>query len=210
MKILIINDYLQLGGAEVYINNLRNILLNNNKEVYLLNFEEKQEFKKKIATIKNKENIINIPKCRYMKINKIIFNFKLYIQIRKIIKKINPDKIILNNIFYSPITQLKALKEYEVYNVIHDYSIVCPKSTLIINEENVCKGYKENNCLCNCTYHNKLQLVLKLWQTKAIERLRKKIIKKFISPSECLNNMLKKYDYNSVCINNPIDINRYK
>lgn len=208
MKILIINDNLILGGAEQYTLNLRNILEENiENDIYLMTFDTK--YCENIVEIDNKKNIINIVSKNYIgKINKLIFNPILYLKIRKQLNIIKPHKIILNNIFYSPITQMKALKGYEVYQVVHDYSIVCPKSTCIKCNQQVCNGYKESDCTKECIYHNsKIAIFLKLQLTKYMERIRKKIVKKLISPSECLNNYLKKYNYNTECINNPIKIN---
>lgn len=221
MKILIINDNLLSGGAETYTLNLKKIIENTKEyEVTLMTFDN--EFEKNLIKIEDKKNIINMVNGSIIgKINKVIFNPLLYYKIRKKIKKIKPDKIILNNIFYSPITQMKALNGYEVYQIIHDYSIVCPKSTCIKQNFEICNGYKNCNCIKECKYHSsKISIIFKLYITKRMEKIRKKIVKKLISPSECLNKYLKKYNYDSECINNPIitkdsnteykkDINRY-
>ncbi len=207
MRILVINEKLLEGGAEVYVHNLRKILKNDN-DVFLLCFEN--QFEEKIKYLEDKSNIKNI-KTRsgiFVFFNKLFFNVNLYIKIRKIIKQINPDKIILNHIVYNPITQLKALKGYEVYQVIHDYSIVCPKSTCVKDNLEICSGYKCNNCMKKCKYHNsKIVLFFKLLLTKKMEKLRKKYVKNNISPSILLNEYLHNFDYNSVCINNPIEMN---
>lgn len=211
MRILIINDKLMFGGAEIYILNLKKILENNKEnQVKLMTFDNK--FETKIGEITNNQNIVNLyPKNCLGKINKFIFNLGLYCKIRKEIKKFNPDKIILNNIFYSPITQIRALKGYDVYQVVHDYSIVCPKSTCVKENFDICKGYKTCKCVKECKYHSsKISMILKLYLTKKMEKLRKKYIKQFVSPSECLNKYLLDNGYNSICINNPIEIKNRK
>lgn len=203
MKILIINEKLLLGGAEQSCLKMKKLLENENHNVHYLTFDE--NFEEKINKIDSKNNIYNI-KVKGFLVNKMIFKPILYFQIRKIIKKINPDKIILNNIFCSPITQLKALKGYEVYQIIRDYTVICPKMTATKMNYQICKGYHYENCRKECTYHNsKLQLMLKLHLVKKMEKLRKKLVKKVISPSEKLNTYLKDYGYNSTCINNPMD-----
>lgn len=205
MKILIVNDKLIQGGTEIYALNLKEILEKEN-EVYLLTFDN--QFSENIKKINNNKNIINIKmNSKLGKLNKLLFNPYLYKKIRKEVKKINPDKIIINNIFYSPITQIKALKGYELYQIVHDYSVVCPKSTCLKDDMNICNGYKNEKCIKQCLYHqSKRTLIVKLKLTKKMEKLRKKYIKKFISPSEKLNQYLKSYNYDSVCINNPIKI----
>lgn len=206
MKILIINDNLLCGGAEIFALNLKALLEKNGYETFLMTFDE--NFEEKISKVENKNNIINVSLKTFLgKANKLIFNFKLYFKIRKAIKQINPDKIIINNLFVSPMTQMKAVKGYDTYQVVHDYSVVCPKSICIKNYFDVCEGFKENNCIKTCTYHNsKLDIILKLYLTKRMEKIRKKYIKLLISPSKCLHNYLIKNGYNSVCMNNPMEV----
>lgn len=204
MKILIVNDKIIEGGAEQSCLKMKKLLEENKQEVYYLTFDN--EFERKIKTINNNKNIINIKTTNNV-LNKIIFNIKLYFQIRNKLKKIKPEKVILNNIFISPITQLKALKGYEVYQIVRDYSIVCPKLTATKCNHTICKGYKYNNCIKECEYHNsKIQLIVKLKLIKKMEKLRKKYVKKFISPSQKLNEYLTDYGYKSCYINNPMDI----
>lgn len=203
MRILIVNEKLIQGGTEIYVLNLKEILEKDN-EVYLLTFDD--NFKNNIKKIENNKNIINIEiNNRIGKINKILFNPFLYKRIREQVKKINPDKVIINNTFYSPITQIKALKGYELYQIVHDYSIVCPKSTCLKDNMHICEGFATEKCYKECKYHNsKISLILKLRLTKKIEKVKKKYIKKFISPSEQLNKYILKYNYDSICINNPL------
>ena len=200
MKILIVNERLIEGGTEIYVLNLKKLLEKDN-EVYLLTFDN--EFEKNILKVKSHQNIINIKSDN--KFNKLIFNPFMYWKIRKELKKIQPDRIIVNNLFCSPITQINALKKYKTYQVVHDYSIVCPKSTCLKDSMSICQGYKSEQCYSKCCYHNsKMSLIIKLYLTKKMEKLKKKNIKKFITPSLKLNEYLKSYEYNSVSINNPI------
>lgn len=206
MKILLINDYLTYGGAEKYTINLMEILEKSGHKVALLCFDK--EFDEKLDKdnkLKNKE-IYNI---RVSKLSKILFNPLLFFRIKKILKNFKPDKIIVNNIFTSPITELFSFKGYDSYQVVHDYGIVCPKSTCIRDNFEVCLGYKKANCTKSCKYHSSTMLMnIKLFQLKVVEKLRKRYIKLLISPSEYLNKYLKEYGYNSVCINNPIMLNK--
>lgn len=204
MKILIINEKLIEGGTEQSCLKMKNLLELYGNDVYYLTFDN--EFETKIKTIENKKNIYNITVKNNL-LNKLIFKPILYRKIRRVLNEILPDKVILNNIFCSPITQIKALKGYEAYQIIRDYTVVCPKSTSIKTDYNICNGYKFEKCSNNCIYHNsKIQLLLKLYITKKMEKLRKKIIKKVISPSQKLNQYLLNYGYNSCCVNNPMEL----
>lgn len=200
MKILIINELLISGGAEQSCLKTKKILEKNSHEVYYLNFDNK--FEKNILEVENQKNIINI-KIPNNNINKSILNVYYYLKIRKTIKKINPDKIILNNIFSSPITILKALRGFEVYQIIRDYFPVCPKSTMIKNDLSVCEGYKYEDCL-KC--QDNIQMKVKIARIKKLEKLRKTILKKVIAPSQKLTDYLSNYGYDAICVNNPIEI----
>lgn len=208
MIILIVNENIIEGGAEQSCLKMKKLLEKHGQDVYYLTFDDK--FYEKTKNMTDKKNIINI-KVNKNLINKLIFKPMLYIKIRNVLKNISPDKIILNNIFCSPITQLRALKGYEVYQIVRDYTIVCPKMTAVKMDYSICNGYNYQKCIKECTYHNsKMQLILKLYLVKYMEKLRKKIVKKFIAPSENLNKYLLEYGYNSCCINNPMDINNVK
>ena len=208
MKILIMNDFLLEGGAEVYVINLVKLLEENGHDVKLISFDN--EFEEKVNKIElNKNNLFNIKISN--KLNKIIFFWSTYKKIRKKINEICPDKIIVNNFFSAPFAQYKALKEYDSYQVVHDYHFICPKSTCIEDNLNICSGYKNKKCLKNCNYHSsKLILLLKKIPPYRLEKIRKKYIKQFISPSECLTKYLLSYKYDAICANNPIDTHTLK
>lgn len=206
MKLLIINDNLLEGGAEIYVKNLIKILLDKKHDVRLITFDN--DFESKIEKYDiNHDIIINI---KHNKLDKIKFHKKLYLKLRQYIDEFSPDKIIVNNLFASPFTQYRALEGYDAYQVVHDYHFICPKSTCIKSDYEICSGYKEN-CFKNCKYHNsKILLKIKEIQTQRLEDIRKKYIKIFISPSDCLKKYLYNYGYNVVCINNPVDVDKFK
>ncbi len=204
MKILIVNENIIGGGAEQSCLKMKKLLEEHEQEVYYLTFDDR--FYEKTENMINKNNIINI-KVNKNIINKLIFKPILYLKIRNILRKISPDKVILNNIFCSPITQITALNGYEIYQIVRDYTIVCPKMTSVKMDYSICNGYNYEKCIKQCTYHDsKIQLILKLYLVKYMEKLRKKIVKQCIAPSKNLNKYLLKYGYKSCCINNPMDI----
>lgn len=204
MKILIMNDFLLLGGAEIYTENLANLLEKNKHDVYIITFDN--EFEEKIDKFKFDKNKVFNFKFKN-KISKLLFEKKTYSKLKGKIEEIKPDKIIVNNFFSSPITQYKVLAGYEAFQVVHDYSFICPNLKLRKSDANICKGYKYENCIKNCTHHNsKLQLLVKLYLLKKIEKLRKKYIKKFIVPSQKLTDYLLEYGFDAIKINNPVYI----
>ena len=199
MKVLIVNEFYKCGGAEVYAFNLKKLLNEHGNTVKLLcfSFNEQDVFE---------ENDKNVD---FFKIegsyNKILFNPLLYLQLSRYLKKYNPDLIIINNIFSAPYTQLLAFGKYKCIQVIHDYSIVCPKGTCIYNKYEICDGYTENACLKKCKYQDsKLKLFVKRTQLQIENKIRKNKVDYFISPSRKLANYLEKYGFKVQCINNPI------
>lgn len=192
-KILVINEMLHYGGAEIYFNNLINILSSKGFEVKGLVLNKKNY---------NSSEQISLIDCSG-KLNKICYNFKLSKKIKKIIIDFKPDIIILNNVFSGYLSVYHALKQFNVIQVVHDCKIFCPKySADYLYKNKKCSG---ENCL-KCTrcegIKNVPQMFFRYLLMKRTLSLRKKYT--FVSPSEILNENLIKRRYDSVCINNPI------
>ncbi len=198
MKILLVNEFAQLGGAEQIANNQMEIFEDNGHDVKFLCFNKGnlQEFKK---------NMDIIPCCA--KVNRILFKPLLYAKIRRYVKQYNPDIVIIHSLWSSPLSQYPAFKGFNTYQIVHDYNPICPNSSCVrINgDKKVCEGYRSAQCLKQC-YENgsKVQLIIKYVMLRILEPIRKKYVKLFISPSSKLNEYLLRYGYNSVCINNPL------
>ena len=203
MKVVIMNDSLLCGGAEIFSLNLFNLLEKNKHDVYLFTFDYNFDKKKDKVKI-DKTKMINF-KIKN-KIGKIFFMPILYIKIRKKLKMISPDVIIVNNLFCSPLTQYISLSGYNAYQVVHDCHFICPKTMCMIDDFNICNGFKNKKCYKKCYYHDsKAKMFLKEKQTRILQVIRKKYIKKFIVPSEWLTNYLIEYDYDAYCLNNPLN-----
>jgi len=198
------NDFLLCSGAEIYTENLVNLLKNRGHDVYLITFDKK--FKSKIENFNFEKSKIYNFKFK-SKLSKVLFKKGMYKKLTSKIKEINPDKIIVNNFFSSPTTQYRALEGYEAFQIVHDNTFICPNLKVCKNNGKICRGYKFESCIKNCKHHNsKLKLMVKLHLVKKVENLRKKYIKKFIVPSLSLTKYLQEYGYDAVCINNPVSI----
>lgn len=200
MRILIVNEFVELGGAEQIVKNQVEILKKNGHEVYVLCFN----YGNAVPEVSDK--IYKVINNRFA-LNKLIFNISYFLKIRKYIGEIKPDVIIVHSLFSAPFTQYRALKGYKCIQIVHDYYPVCPNTYCVkINtDKSICNGYKKENCLSECTYHDsKSILALKYCQTKRLEPIRKSAISRFISPSMRLCEYLVEYGYNAGCINNPL------
>lgn len=197
---VIINEHKFSGGTEVFVQKLKAILLKNklcHKSVYING-----------GDCDCSSNEINL-KFQGSKWSKIFISPKLIIKLKKIINR--NDICIVNNIFSSPISIYICLILNKAIRIIHDYSIVCPKSTCIKDDGMVCNGYKFEHCLLNCNYHDsKIQLLIKLMLTYITGWLGKKAIRQFISPSKKLAKYAKTNGFNCVAIPNPVSLSIVK
>lgn len=208
MKVLIINDLLIGGGAEMQGLREKQILERNGHEVFYLTFDE--SYSNKSNQYGKKENFFNIPlnrkginSIRY----KIFSSNKLKKQIIKKINEIKPDIIHLNNAYFAPSTQYKALKNYKVIQTIRDYSAVCPINTCIKKDKEICRGMKYNKCIKECG--KDINTIIKILVNKRNNRERMKSINKYICPSKKLTKYCEDHGYNVKCINNPFDFEKF-
>lgn len=195
-RILIINEYKYGGGTEQCVRKLRDILNSHGHEVYVLymNVVDKNTL--------NKNEYVLEPKLGML--DKLFYNPLLGYKLRKMLRSIVPDVILLNNIFSAPITVLHELDGYVVLHMVRDYASVCPKSTCITDLGEVCSGFELKKCLYECKYHNsKIKLFTKLLLTKRIDNLRLRYVHKSLPPSRALSDYLIQYGHRSSPLNDP-------
>ncbi len=198
LKFMIMNEYKSFGGTEVFISHLVQLLEEQDHRVYRLYFsydnKRKEENEKYIST-------------KHNQISKLVYNPLYSRRIRLYCKKIQPDIIIVNNAFSAPLSQLRALQGFPVIQIVHDYTPVCPKSTCLQDNGSVCPGMGFADCKQHCTYHgSKLQLRVKLALTRQVDEVRKRVVNRFICPSQCLAEYMKRHGFDSVAIPNPMQI----
>lgn len=201
MKVLLINDFIECGGAELQTRREMDTLKSHGDDVLFLSFDPKN------TQIDNNINI-KINHTFIAKVyNKLFVNHFLKRKIKKIISSYNPDYIHINNIFACPITVYSAVKKYNAIQTIRDYGAVCSKTTCIFDDFSECTGYKFNSCK-KCLKKKGFKAKFKQYSFKRINKFKFKTIKKFICPSEELTEKCKKNGYDIVCINNPFDFKK--
>jgi len=95
MRILILHDdYSEIGGAEVLVNNQIDKLRERGHEVFFFSFGKADIREKNLVVIKEPESDI----LRY--IYGVLIDLKGYFRLRKVIKNFEPDIIHLHNIVY--------------------------------------------------------------------------------------------------------------
>lgn len=201
MKVLLINDYIEGGGAELQTKREMKNLISHNDEVLFLSFDKDNK------PIENNINV-RINKTFIAKVyNKLFVNPFIKRKIKKIINEFNPDYIHINNIFACPITVYSAVKKYNSYQTIRDYVAVCSKSTCIKDDLTECEGYIHNNCK-KCLKNKGFKVKFKYSSFKRINKYKFKSINKFICPSEALTLKCQNNNHNIECINNPFDFSK--
>ncbi len=195
LRILIINEYKIKGGTEQAVKKMKEIFIHHEHDVHVMYLSEN-----KAGLDKNEYGM----EFNGNLLNKAFFNNDYHLRVKKAIDKINPDLIIVNNVFSSPKSVFSALDGYCSYWVVHDYGAVCPKGTCIKDNGEVCSGIAKEKCWKNCTYQNsKLKLLAKELLLVQYSRLRIKYIDKFIAPSRKLTEYANDL-FNCINIPNPV------
>lgn len=128
MKILLVNDYgYYLGGAEYYFFGLKKGLEQKGYKVFTLSSNrivDKRTFLTEFQILES-GHCFNLDSY---------FNIANFFQFKKILKKLDPDIVHLNNIFYSLSPSiLLALKKYKTVMTLHDYYIICFRDKTLLN-----------------------------------------------------------------------------
>ena len=206
MRVLIVNDHVVGGGAEVQSLREKKLLEQRGLTVYFLYFDKESGDSYKY---KKEDGFIRVP-IRYGLLRRSFCKLGLFrnmflkkYKLRRILKEINPDFIHVNVISCEPIGIYSLLADYPNAQTLRDYTCVCPKLDCLRNGE-LCKGNLYSNCSKDCYHTLNDMLAVKLYKT--VVEYRKKCIKKFITPSKRLAEYAVANGYeNVVCINNPID-----
>lgn len=195
MNIAIINECKKYGGAEVYVQKLKEILIGNGHKVLCIYLHANEEMDNDEFNLRLTQSIIAKFLYSYRKINKI----------RELFIKNKVDMIIINNVFSEPMNLYRAVRGYRVLQILHDYSVICPKSTCITDAGDICEGYKNESCIEKCKYRNStVKLIVKLFLMKLIDINRKNVVSGFISPSKRLAEMARKNSYHAIDVANPV------
>ena len=192
-NILLVHNYYQLpGGEDTVVNNEKKMLENHGYNVFLYTRDNKEL-----------QGISLIGKISFA-IN-FLFNFRTFVEVRKIIKQCNIDLVHVHNTLslVSPSVYYAALsKKIPVVKTIHNFRLVCPNA-LFYRDGNICedcitkglhsaikhKCYRNSRiqtiaCVLNLKIHRFLGIYKKLNYICLTEFNRKKLLSvKGISPN---------------------------
>lgn len=205
MKLLIINELYQCGGAEMQTQREAKICREKGHVVRIItldpNFEDGW-------ISENHYNISRKDSKFKMQLQHFFYDFKIYKRLRDLIVEFNPDYIHINNAYEHAISIFKSVRGYKTLQTIRDYGAVCPNQLCIHKDKTVCDGYRNGlNCLFKCVVHDKRK-VRAIWQWLCFEKrdkMRKKYVAKFACPSQMLTDYCNRQGLSTKCINNPFD-----
>ncbi len=119
-----------------------------------------------------------------------------YLQLRRLIKKINPDIIHLHNIKkYTP-TLLKAIQGYPAIQTVHDFSPICPTQWNVHKNLQPCKtGFSWRCFWQHRRDYSVISYLALVFSFLRMRTLLKKSVTQFIAPSPFLTNYLEMNGY---------------
>lgn len=202
MRILIINELYNGGGTEVQTIRERDYFVKQGHEVYVLTFDSQLP--------ENLEGFeLNIPlnyNGIWKALNRLICFRGISKQIRRIISKISPNVIHVNNIVNVRLSVANEIVNYPVIQTIRDYAAVCPKATCIYENGEECDGYRLSNCW-ECI-KNSLGYIIKYIGLQKFNWIRINRFNAFVSPSQALADKCTLNGIKTVCLNNPFDFTK--
>ena len=205
MKLVIINELYQCGGAEMQTQREAKICRKNGHTVRIITLDPAFEdgwIKRGHYNISRKDSKVK------QQLQHFFCDYQIEKRLRKIIEEFNPDYIHINNAYEHAFSIFRAVRGYKTLQTIRDYGAVCPNGLCIHSDQTICKGYRNGKqCIGNCIINDKRK-VRALWQLFCFKRrdnVRKKYVEQFACPSQMLTDYCKHQGLPTVCINNPFD-----
>ena len=200
MRILILNDLVEHGGAEVQTFREAKLLRQQGHIVQVITLDPS------FPLFYSAEHC-NLPSTQN-KLLRFLSRFFAFPGIsRKLdqrIKRFMPDVIHINNSWNNCISVFSLVSHYPAVQTIHDFSIVCPIGTCVKPNGRECSGFAFNNCLsrCGCS----ILSFARYCGFISMNYHRRKSIGAFIAPSQALTSRANSNGFPTECLPNPIDV----
>jgi glycosyltransferase involved in cell wall biosynthesis len=129
---------------------------------------------------------------------------------RKIFRKEKPDILHAHNLAGISMSPLYSYKRIPSVMTLHDFWLICPKNTLLKNDDVLCRNGGRRKCEnCNIDVSFPLFKISTNTRNKIIERLSRKL-DLFISPSKKLKEIMDERGYGFDVLHIPYGINLEK
>ncbi len=188
MKILLINETFEEGGGQerFFLENAEELKKEKHK-VFIFSFGKKKEKNPNKLIIKNEQTKI----LKYL--HRFIFDFKCYFQLKKFIKKINPDIIHIHGLLRSTNAILHATNKSRAKVVlsVHNFALICPTIWCVHKYSlKVCTGGIGIKCHKYCLHKSLFDKFMFLAFSIHMP-YRNKLIKKIVDLYVCGTNAVK-------------------
>lgn len=202
MRALIISEYFNAGGAENIAKMQRSMLEKAGVEVKMLCFAYSMTDKTPDESL---ENVIFFPIASW---KKLIISRSVVRKLREQIDALDPDIIILHNVFSSPRSVYRAVRGYKALQIVHDVHSICPNTLGVFQDGpwRECNCVRGKQCYMHCSSYGRIKISLKRFLLSQIAR--EKALSKIrqVSPSEWLYRRLADNGVDANCLNNPIAV----
>lgn len=202
MKILIINESIIAGGAEVQAAREKDYFTKKGHSVALLTFDPHYPMNLK----SNPDNSFNIPVDfnNWQKMYHRLFRSRKYSKlINQVFEVFEPEYIHINHTKHLPLDVFAIAKKYPCVQTLRDYGFVCPKDVCIKPDGSICSGYKSKGCL-KCVEGRK-DAFFKYFNMSRLNRKRCEAVDIRVAPSQALADACTRNDLETRCLNNPFD-----
>lgn len=205
MKLVIINELYQCGGAEMQTQREAKICRENGHTVRIITLDPTFEngwIKEGHYNISRKDSRLK------MQLQHFFCDYQVEKKMRGLIEEFDPDYIHINNAYEHALSIFRAVRGYKTLQTIRDYGAVCPNGLCIHPDRSICNGYQNGKqCMAECVLHD-ARKVRAFWQWMCFKRrdaARKKYVKQFACPSQMLTDYCNRQGLPTKCINNPFD-----
>ena len=207
MRILIVNELYECGGAENVFRDEVRLCLGMGHEVCAITFDP--NFNSPVV-----QYHLNYPydggKVWKFAV-RTLGDHRLACKLFDDIKAFKPHCIHVHNAVNCMLSLAKAICAYRLEHpevktiqTLHDYGVVCPKSWCVHDDGTLCRGYSKDRCIGNKCKLN-FQDALKRLTLSKTNSIRRKTFQRLVSPSlflanTCIDNGLK-----VECVRNPFE-----
>lgn len=178
-RVLLVNDLIACGGTEAQHWMEFELLKQKGHDVYSLTFDPDEN--ECLCGPK-----LNIPVAQSLpeKAIRKFFRSASYSKVKRIIDRIEPCVVHLNNSVKIPVDVFDAVSDYPTVQTIRDYGAVCPKSTCTDSSWRQCGGFiNVARCMkCGLTLNEKVKAI----SFAHLLDKRCKAVDCFVSPSDAL------------------------
>lgn len=202
MKILIVNESVVAGGAEIQAAREKAYFTGKGHIVALLTFDSQYP----LQLERTPDNCYNIP-INFNNLQKLyhrLFRSRKYSKlIKKVFDSFEPEYIHINHTKHLPLDVFAIVKKYPCVQTLRDYGFICPKDTCIKQNGSICSGYKCKECL-KCVEGRKAAF-FKYFNMSRLNRKRCEAVDIRVAPSQALADACNKNNLETRCLNNPFD-----